>query len=354
MLASPEDGQTILSPAPTAPVDADAMKPPRRNRAIGFLLRPEAGGVASALVVFLFFAVAAGQNGFLSTLGTANWLDTASDLGIVALPIGMLMIGGEFDLSVGSVVGASSIIVAICSGYYSLNPWIGIGLAFLVAGLIGLVNGLIVVRTKLPSFIVTLATMLMVAGGALGVSIALTGSSSISATPSGSAAAVFASNLAQFHVSIIQWILLTLVASYIMQRTVFGNWVYATGGNATTARLAGVPVGRVKIILFVCVSLAAALTAVNETLTFQNGNITLGSQYVFTGIAAAVIGGVLLTGGYGSPIGTVFGALTYGIVSLGVFYLGWNADLANFFIGLLLLLAVLANHRLRGLVMGRG
>jgi simple sugar transport system permease protein len=109
----------------------------------------------------------------------------------------------------------------------------------------------------------------------------------------------------------------------------------------------------VKIILFVCTALAAALSAANETLTFQNGNITLGSQYVFTGIAAAVIGGVLLTGGYGSPVGTVFGSLTYGIVSLGVFFLGWNADLANFFIGLLLLLAVLANHRLRQLAMGR-
>ena len=97
----------------------------------------------------------------------------------------------------------------------------------------------------------------------------------------------------------------------------------------------------------------ACSPGVNETLTFQNGNITLGSQYVFTGIAAAVIGGVLLTGGYGSPVGTMFGALTYGIVSLGVFFLGWNADLANFFVGLLLLLAVLANHRLRQLAMGR-
>ncbi len=339
--------------APGAADEQDAILPASRNRFLSLLMRPEAGGVVSALIVFSFFAIAAGQNGFLSPLGTANWLDTAADLGIVALPIGMLMIGGEFDLSVGSVVGACSIVVAICSGYYSLNPWIGVVLAFVVAGLIGLANGIIVVRTKLPSFIVTLATMLMVMGGALGVSIALTGSSSLSATPSGSAQLVFASNYEQFHVSILHWILLTLIASYVMQRTAFGNWVYATGGNAVTARLAGVPVARVKIVLYIFVSLAAALSAVNETLTFQNGNITLGSQYVFTGIAAAVIGGVLLTGGYGSPVGAVFGSITYGIVSLGVFYLGLNADLANFFIGLLLLLAVLANHRLRQLAMGR-
>lgn len=317
------------------------------------MLRPEAGGVVSALLVFLFFAVAAGQNGFLSPLGTANWLDTAADLGIVALPVGMLMIGGEFDLSVGSVVGAASMIVAICSGYYELNPWIGVGLAFLAGGLVGSINGLIVVRTKLPSFIVTLATMLMISGGMLGIAIALTGSSSISAVPSGSAQAVFASKYTEFHVSIVHWILLSIVATWVMQKTAFGNWVYATGGSAQTARLAGVPVDRVKVSLFICTALAAVLSGVNETLTFQNGNITLGSQYVFTGIAAAVIGGVLLTGGYGSPVGTMFGALTYGIVSLGVFFLGWNTDLANLFIGLLLLLAVLANHRLRQLAMGR-
>jgi simple sugar transport system permease protein len=354
MLASPDP--TKAAPAPddeTFDDEAALERPARRSRLTGLLLRPEAGGVVSALLVFAFFAIAAGQNGFLTPLGTANWLDTASDLGIVALPVGMLMIGGEFDLSVGAVVGGCSMIVAICAGYYSLDPWIGIVIAFLFAAAVGAANGLIVVRTKLPSFIVTLAMMLMVMGAMLGIAIALTGSSSLSAESSGSAHAIFASNFMQFHVSIVQWIVLTVIAAYVMQRTAFGNWVYATGGNGTTARLAGVPVDRVKVILFVCTALAAALSAINETLTFQNGNITLGSQYVFTGIAAAVIGGVLLTGGYGSPIGTVFGSLTYGIVSLGVFFLGWNADLANFFVGLLLLLAVLANHRLRQLAMGR-
>lgn len=317
------------------------------------LLRPEAGGVASAMLVFAFFAITAGQSGFLTSLGTANWLDSSADLGIVAVAIGMLMIGGEFDLSVGSVVGASSMIVAICTGYFSLNPWIGIILAFVFGGAVGAANGILVVRTRLPSFIVTLATMLMVMGGMLGIAIGLTGSSSLSATPVGSAKILFASKFNEFHVAILHWIVLSAIATYVMHRTIFGNWVYATGGNAQTARLAGVPVARVKIVLFICASLAAVLSGVNETLTFQNGNITLGAQYVFTGIAAAVIGGVLLTGGYGSPVGTMFGAVTYGIVSLGVFYLGWNSDLANFFIGLLLLLAVLANHRLRELAMGR-
>jgi simple sugar transport system permease protein len=346
------DIKTAAGASPAADA-APAVPPAHRNWLVGWLLRPEAGGAISALLVFVFFAIMAGQNGFLTPLGTANWLDTASDLGIIALPIGMLMIAGEFDLSVGAVVGTSSMIVAMCSGYYSLDPWIGILIAVVVGAVIGALNGLIVIRTRLPSFIVTLAMMLMVEGGMLGLAIALTGSSSISAVPSGSAQVLFASNFNQFHISIVHWVILTIIATYVMQRTAFGNWVYATGGNRVTARLAGVPVSRVKMILFICTSLAAVLSGINETLTFQNGNITLGSQYVFTGIAAAVIGGVLLTGGYGSPVGTVFGALTYGIVSLGVFFLGWNADLTDLFVGLLLLLAVLANHRLRQLAMGR-
>ena len=331
-------------------VDVQRRRP---NPLTALLRRPEAGGALAALLCFGFFAIMAGNNGFLSPLGVADWLATASELGIVAAPIGLLMIAGEFDLSIGSVVGGTSMIVAICTGYYELSPWIGVLIAAAFGASIGLANGLIVTRTKLPSFIVTLASMMMITGGMLGISILLTGSTSISATPSGLAELIFASNYQQFHVSIVHWILVTALASYVMQNTVFGNWVYATGGNAQTARLAGVPVERVKVILFICASLGGVLAGIVETLTFKNGNITLGSQYVFTGIAASVIGGVLLTGGYGSPIGIIFGSLTYGIVSLGVFFLGWNADMTEFFIGLLLLLAVLANHRLRLWAMGR-
>jgi simple sugar transport system permease protein len=340
--------ETNMSAAARAP-----SVPARRGLARRLLVRPEAGGVISAVVVFIFFAVLASKNGFLSPLGVASWLDTAAELGIIAIPIGMLMIAGEFDLSVGSVVGATSVIIAIVSGYYGYSPWLGIGIAAAFGLAVGVINGVIVVWTKLPSFIVTLATMMMVLGGMLGVSIALTGSTSLSASSTGSAGLLFAASWRELHVSIIYWIILIAIATYVMLRTPFGNWVYAAGGNQQTARLAGVPVARVKIVLFACTSLGAVLTSTLQTLTFQNGNVTLGSSYVFTGIAASVIGGVLLTGGYGSPLGTVSGAITYGIVSLGVFYLGWNADLTEFFIGLLLLLAVLANHRLRQMAMGR-
>lgn len=327
---------------------------PRRSGLLhGLVRRPETGGVISAILAFAFFAIFAGNSGFLTNLGTAYWLDTASELGIVAIPVGMLMIGGEFDLSVGAVVGATSMIVAICGGYYDLPGWVGFAIALLAGAAIGILNGLIVVRTRLPSFIVTLSTMLMVTGGILGISIGLTGSSSISAIPSDFLGAVVAFKWREYHISIFYWVLLAALAVYVMEKTSFGNWVYATGGNVQTARLAGVPTDRVKIILFTLSSVGAVLLGTIETYNFQNGSVTLGAQYVFTGIAACVIGGILLTGGYGSLLGSAFGAITYGIVSLGVFFLGWNADLTELFIGLLLLLAVIANSRLRTMAMGR-
>jgi simple sugar transport system permease protein len=317
------------------------------------ILRSETGGFVSACVVFAFFAVAAHNNGFLSQTGTSDWINTSSQLGILALPVGLLMMAGEFDLSVGAVVGATSIVVAICHGYYSLSPWIGIIISVAIGIAVGLLNGIITVSTRLPSFVVTLAMMLMVDGGSIGVANWLTGASSISAIPEGPSRLVFASSWHSFDVSLIWWVVLAAVATYILQQTQFGNWILATGGNQQAARLAGVPTGRVKVALFVATSLGAVLVGIIETLSFSNGNVTLGSDYVFTAIAAAVIGGVLLSGGYGSMLGTVFGSITYGVASMGVFFLGWDADLTDLFIGLFLLLAVLANNQLRRLALGR-
>lgn len=338
----------------TAPdIDQPLVKKKRVLITRRLITRPETGGVVAAFLVFAFFASLAGKNGFLSLLGTANWLGTASELGIVAIPVGMLMIAGEFDLSVGAMVGATSISVAMATGWFGVSAWVGIAVAAVIGIGVGLANGFIVVRTGLPSFIVTLATMMMLEGIVLAVSIGITGSSSVSAPSSGFVNSLFATTWHNFSVSILWWFALLGLGSWVMTRTVFGNWTYATGGNSQTARLSGVPTDRVKITLFVCASLGSVVTGTIQTLTFHNGNVTLGGQLVFTGIAASVIGGILLTGGYGSPVGSAFGALTYGIISIGVFFLGWNADLTQLFIGVLLLLAVLANHRLRQHALGQ-
>ncbi|RKS75536.1 simple sugar transport system permease protein [Motilibacter peucedani] len=349
-------GPGTATAAPALPPVADPAGPAQtsgRSTVRRLLTRPEIGGAVSALALFVFFSIFAGDNGFLTQGGTANWVNAAAELGIVAVPIGLLMIAGEFDLSVGAMVGVGSMSVGITTGGYGEPAWLGVIVGFAIAVAVGVANGFMVVRTGLPSFIVTLATMMMLLGGALAVSIWATGSSNVSASSSGLTHALFASKWMndQLGVALVWWVLLLVVSAWMMSRTRFGNWTYATGGNVVAARLVGVPTDRVKISLFVATSVCAVLTGTVQTLTLGNGNVTLGSAFIFQAVAAAVIGGVLLTGGYGSPMGTACGAATYGIISTGVLLLGWNADLTQLFIGALLLVAVLANHRLRALAL---
>jgi simple sugar transport system permease protein len=312
--------------------------------------RPEFGAFAGMILVYAFFAVAA-KHGLLTPAGTANWMNTASELGVLAVPVGMLMIAGEFDLSVGSVIGASSMIVSIGNGFYGLPMWVAIILALIIGTLIGLGNGIITVSTRLPSFIVTLAGLFMVAGAALGFSRLLSGTTAVTLTPEGSARMVFGSQAAGFHVSILWWIVITAVASWILTQTPYGNWIFATGANPNAARSAGVPSDRVKVSLFVATALGAVLVGILQTIQYSGGDVTYGRDFVFDAPVAAVIGGVLLTGGYGSAIGVFLGTVIFGVVNMGIFYTGWNSDWAQLVLGTLLLLAVLGNNYFRKLAL---
>ncbi|MFI9836254.1 ABC transporter permease [Nonomuraea sp. NPDC051941] len=313
--------------------------------------RPEFGALIGAIVVYVFFLVTASGSGFTSVDGTASWLDTAAELGVVATPVALLLIAGEFDLSIGSVIGATSAIVAIASGTYTMPQWVSIPLAIGFGLLVGLVNGLVATRTKLPSFIVTLGSSLVVGGGALGISRALSGSTAVSLTPEPSVQAVFGSKVGQFQVSILWWLAITVLAWWVLTRTRTGSWIYATGGAPEVARDAGVPTAQVKIALFMATSAGASLVGVLQTIAYSGGDVTRGSSFIFNGVIAAVIGGVLLQGGYGSALGVLLGTGTYGIVSLGIFYTGWNTDYAQLFLGALLLVAVLANNYFRKLAL---
>lgn len=320
---------------------------------VALLSRPEAGGAISAIVAFTIFAILARNTGFLGVAGAASWINVAAELGILSVPVGMLLIAGEFDLSVGSVAGATSVCIGLCSGYYGLSLWVGIAISVVVGVIVGVLNGMIVVKTGLPSFIVTLATLMMVYGGSLGISNILTQSTSLSITSGGFALSLFTASVDGFQVAILWWLGVALLGAYVLVRTKFGNWIYATGGNLETARNQGVATEFVRVVLFVCSALGGVLTGIVLTMTSNTGTPSEGSSYNLLAIAAVVIGGVLLKGGYGSVIGTMFGAITYGVVSIGVFYLGWDADLAEFFIGLFLLAAVLANNYSQRLVIGR-
>ena len=342
---------TIDEAAPAPAVPDEQSEPLSRSLIARTARRPEFGALIGAVVVYVFFLVTASGSGFTSVDGTASWLDTAAELGVVATPVALLLIAGEFDLSIGSVVGATSAIVAIGSGTYTMPQWASIPLAIGFGLLVGLVNGIVATRTKLPSFIVTLGSSLVVGGGALGISRALSGSTAVTLTPDPSARAVFGSKAGHFQVSIVWWLAITLLAWWVLTRTRTGSWIYATGGAPEVARDAGVPTARVKIGLFMATSAGAALVGVLQTIAYSGGDVTRGSSFIFDGVIAAVIGGVLLQGGYGSALGVLLGTATYGIVSLGIFYTGWNTDYAQLFLGALLLVAVLANNYFRKLAL---
>ena len=329
-------------------------RPATRVREVGvakrLLGRPELASVAGCVLVFLFFAAVAGDKGFLDKDGIASYLEVSAQVGIVGVPVALLMIAGEFDLSVGSMVGAAGMIIAISTSEFTWPLWAGILLAFAFAVLVGLFNGYIVVRTGLPSFIVTLGMLFALRGATIGFSRLITDRTQMSLWPpfmNGFLHDIFAGKVGPFAASIFWWIGLAIVATYVLTKTVFGNWITCTGGDKTAARNVGVPVSRVKILGFVGTAVSAALLATIQVLDAGSADVLRGNLLELQAIAAAVIGGVLLTGGYGTVIGAAFGALIFGMVQQGIFFTGVDTDWFQLFVGAMVLLAVLFNNLIR-------
>ncbi|MGB9376193.1 MAG: ABC transporter permease [Mycobacteriales bacterium] len=317
------------------------------------LVKPELGALIGTLLVFVFFALL--SDVFRSTSGVANWLDPASTIGIMAVAVALLMIGGHFDLSAGVTTGTAGLTTAILTTQYHLILWVAMAISLAVCLCVGLVNGYLVVRTGLPSFIITLATFLMLQGLNLGLTKLLTDTVQVSGMSSvpyyDSAKKVFAStftiNGQQFQIAILWWFLATAVASYVLLRTRFGNWIFAVGGDANASRNVGVPATRTTIRLFMTVSAAAWFVGTIQVIRLTSVQANAGFGLELTYIVAAVIGGCLLTGGFGSAIGASLGALIFGMTSQGIVYAGWDSDWFKFFLGGMLLLAVLSNQAVR-------
>ncbi len=315
-----------------------------------WLTRPDLAAVAGAILVFAFFALVAGDSGFLTGAGTASYLEVAAQLGIVAVPVAMLMIAGEFDLSVGSMVGAAGMIIGIAISEIGWPLWAAVLLSFVVALGVGFFNGYVVIKTGLPSFIVTLGMLFALRGLTIGFARLLTGRTQIGigdASAGSVLTSIFAGSIGDFSASILWWLALALLGTWVLQRTVFGNWIFGAGGDAIAARNVGVPVNRVKISLFMCTALSAALLAVIQVLDAGSADVLRGELVELQAIAAAVIGGVLLTGGYGSVVGALFGALIFGMVQQGIFFTGVSTDWFQVFVGVMLLVAVLFNNFIR-------
>ena len=344
-----------VSPQDTSPDD-------RLRTHTGFaklIRRPELASLLGFLVILaLFLAVAPA---FRSFEAMATILYASSTLGIVALAVGLLMIGGEFDLSSGVAVTTAALAATMLNYNLHLNSWVGAGIALVISLSIGALNGILVSRTGIDSFLITLAAFLMLQGLNLAVTKLVTGQV---ATPTiadmegfPSARVFFAGSFhigdVRISVTVIWWLLFVAIASFVLFRTKFGNWITAVGGDKEAARAVGVPVNRVKIALFMTVGFAAWFVGMHTLFAFDSIQAGQGVGNEFLYIIAAVIGGCAMKGGRGTAIGTMIGALIFGMTNQGIVYAGWNPDWFKFFLGAMLLFAVFTNTSFANITKGR-
>jgi simple sugar transport system permease protein len=358
----------MSSTAVTERPDAPAPEPDDRlssaHRYTTILRRPEIGAMAGALVVFLFFALR--TDSFFEPAGASTWIFNASTIGIMAVAVSLLMIGGEFDLSAGAMIGTTGLTTGILMTEFDTNVWVAIVISLVIAVAIGALNGLLVMWTKLPSFIVTLGTFFVLQGVNLAVTKILI--DKVSVTGLQNAAGYFDGkqifgSFVNIDMSWVPWledtdakttltlyaatfwfIGVTAVATWVLLRTRAGNWIFAVGGAQVSARQVGVPVLKTKVGLFMTTAFAGWLVgmlSLFKTTTVQS-TTGVGQEFIF--IICAVVGGCLLTGGYGSPVGAAFGALIYGMVQQGIPQAGWDNDWLYAFLGVMLLGAVLVNN----------
>lgn len=348
------------------------------------LIRPELGGIVGTIVVFILFLLFAFDSGMFSSQGVLNWSQVSAQFMIIAVGACLLMIAGEFDLSVGSMIGFAGMMIAIFSVVLSVPIWLSILLTFVMCVAIGAVNGYIVIRTGLPSFIVTLAFLFILRGFTIYLPQTIERKTIIGGIKDAAEgdwlAPIFGGKIltglfqwmgdagwiATFERGtragqpvvdgvpmLIIWALLLVIFGHILlTRTKFGNWIFASGGDAEAARNSGVPVNRVKVLMFMFTAFCATVFATCQVMEFGSAGADRGLLKEFEAIIAVVIGGALLTGGYGSVIGAALGALIFGVVQQGLFFAGVESSLFRVFLGLILLGAVILNTYIRRIITG--
>jgi simple sugar transport system permease protein len=347
------------------------------------MARPEATAVAGAALVFAIFGAVAGDSGMFALDGVISWSVVSGYLGILAVGACLLMIAGEFDLSIGSMAGFTGMVAAIPPLHFGWPVWLAMLVSLGCALALGFLNGQIVVRTGLPSFIVTLAFLFMLRGLTLAFSIIVVDRTIVSGIGElaerdpiagalfcgtvGDAAFGWLARRGWIHALddgrplvpgipklLIWWAVVAAAGAFLLARTRFGNWILAVGGDPGAANTAGVPVKRVKVSLFMVTAACAWLFAMLQICDVGSAAADRGLQKEFEAVIAAVIGGSLLTGGRGSVIGACVGALLFGVVQVGITYTNINAEWYRVMLGVMLLIAVLFNNQVRRRIAAAG
>ncbi|MFN8620814.1 MAG: ABC transporter permease [Chloroflexota bacterium] len=302
-----------------------------------FIGRPEFGPfVLLVLEIVVFTAI---NPKFLSIDNISNILTFTVELGLIALAMTLLMTAGEFDLSVGSVFGWTAVLMwtLFNAGVASLE--IAFVLAMICAAFIGLVNGLFVTRLRIPSFLVTLGMLLVVRGAALYVT---DGFPQRTWNADGQWIATllvgdFYIGDFRVYMSLFWFILAAVIFGWVLTMTKAGNWIQASGGNASSARARGVRVSRTKVALFIVTAMMAGLAGVISSIRTSAANPNSGTGYELEVIAMVVIGGTALTGGRGTIIGTVLGVFILRVMRNGIVLIGVPGLAYNIFIGAIIL-----------------
>jgi len=328
------------------------LKPSKLGLIKRVLNRPEFSAVIAAIFIYAFFWLVAEP--FRTLAASMTILYQASTIGVMAVSVALLMIGGEFDLSAGVAVVSVAVVTSITSHNLGVPLFVAMILSLISAIGIGVWNGWLMAKSGIPSFLITLSALFMLFGINLGFTRLATKSvatPNLAGTPGHSILRkIFATEFriaddpgSKLSILIIYWLIFVAVATYVLLRTRIGNWIFAAGGNQNSARAVGVPVTKVKIGLFAFVGFSAWFYSMHQISAYNS--IQAGSGYgnEFLYIIAAVVGGCALTGGYGSAIGSAIGALIYGMTVQGIVYAGWDPSWFRFFLGFMLLLAVLLN-----------
>jgi simple sugar transport system permease protein len=322
------------------------------------IARPETGALVATALVMAFFGLA--SRTFFSVAGAGVWLESASTFGIMAVAVALLMIGGEFDLSAGVMTGFTALIVGVLTTHYGLNIWAATIISLIVALGVGALNGIIVIRSGLPSFIVTLATFFVLQGIDLAVTKLILGQVTVQGFGKvpyyDTIQPVFGSSIpigqnGHLFVSVFWWAVVTAVGIWLLNHTRPGNWIYAVGGDPAAARQVGVPVRGTKVALFMGTALAGWLVGMISLYRTSTVQATTGVGQEFIYIICAVVGGCLLTGGFGSVFGASLGALIYGMTFQGITFAQWDTNWLMAFLGVMLLGAVFVNYSIRRRVM---
>ncbi|MGE6739708.1 ABC transporter permease [Allorhizobium pseudoryzae] len=378
------DASPTPKPAPAGPAVARDERVKDISRLRKMMIRPELGAITGTILVFVYFFLVARDTGMFGPEGIMNWSTVSAQFMILAVGACLLMIAGEFDLSIGSMIGFSGIVIALLSVSLGWPVWAAIIAAFVLSLLIGAANGYLVIKTGLPSFIVTLASLYILRGLTIFIAISTTRKTIIGGVKEAAAgdwlAPVFGGKIlgglftwladigvvAKFTAGtragqpvidgvpmLMVWAIgLVIFGHILLTRTQFGNWIFAAGGDAQAARYVGVPVARVKILMFVFTAFTATVFATCQVMEFGSAAADRGLLKEFEAIISVVIGGALLTGGYGSVIGAALGALIFGVVQQGLFFAGVESSLFRVFLGVILLLAVVLNTYIRRLITG--